>query len=76
MCVVHIDYIIIFSKYYTEHLEHVLSMLEEAVVHLKLMNCFFFKDEVYYVDYRIFPGTLSVYYDSKERRAVREAHFQ
>ena len=77
-CLVYLDDVIVFSKDYEEHLDHldhVLGLLKEAGIKLKLKKCFFFKEEVEYLGHRIRPGTLSVYTDSKATKAVKDAQF-
>ena len=78
MCLVYIDDIIIFSKNREEHLEHletVLQLLQGAGIKLKLKKCFFFRDEVEYLGFRIRPGTLSACPDAKAVAAIKEATF-
>ena len=78
MCLVYIDDIIIFSKDYEEHHEHlghILSLLQEAGIKLKLKKYFFLRDEVEYLGFRIRPGTLSAYPDAKAIGAVHESTF-
>ena len=78
ICLVYIDDVIVFSQNREEHLEHldtVLSLLKEAGIKLKLKKCFFFKDEVEYLGFRIRPGTLSAYPDAKAIAAVQNATF-
>ena len=78
MCLVYIDDIIVFSKdreEHLEHLEHVLSLLQGSGIKLKLKKCFFFKDEVEYLGFRIRPGTLSVNPDQNAIASVKNALF-
>ena len=75
---VYIDDVVIFSKTDEEHfsrVSHVLTLLEEAGVKLKLKKCFFFHQRVEYLGHVITPGRLSVANDSKATCAVREAIF-
>ena len=78
MCLVYIEDIIIFSKNHEEHLEHlenVLNLLQGDGIKLKLKKCFFFRDEVEYLGFRIRPGTLSASPDAKAIAAIKEATF-
>ena len=77
-CLVYIDDIIVFSKNYEEHLDHldqILTLLEDAGVKLKLKKCFFLKDEVEYLGFRIRPGTLGACRDASAMKAIRDAKF-
>ena len=77
-CLVYIDDVVIFSKTQEEHFEHVnhvLSLLKEAGVKLKLKKCFFFHKRVEYLGHVITPGRLSVANNAKATCAVREATF-
>ena len=77
-CLVYIDDLVIFSKTEEEHftqVSHVLDLLEEAGVKLKLKKCFFFRQRVEYLGHVITPGRLSVANDAKATCAVREASF-
>ena len=63
VALVYLDDVIIFSKSYRAHLEHVatvLSLLKSAGVTLKLAKCHFFSQEVDYLGHVIFPGKLAV----------------
>ena len=67
-----------FSKNHEEHIGHldeVLTLLQEAGIKLKLKKCFFFRDEVEYLGFRIRPGTLSASPDAKARAAINIATF-
>jgi len=78
ICLVYIDDVIVFSKNHEEHIEHldeVLTLLQEAGIKLKLKKCFFFRDEVEYLGFRIRPGTLSASPDAKARAAINIATF-
>lgn len=60
---VYLDDVIIFSKSYEEHFDHlseVLSALEKSGVTLKLKTCRFFTKEVKYLGHIIKPGGLEV----------------
>ena len=51
-CLVYIEDTIIFSKSPDEHLEHldnVISLLDEAGLSLKLKKCFFMKESIEYL---------------------------
>ena len=77
-CRVYIDGVVIFSKKEEEHFaraSHVLTLLEEAGVKLKLKKCFFFHQRVKYLGHVITPGRLSVPNDAKATCAMREATF-
>ena len=77
-CLVYIEDVVIFSKTEKEHfaqVRHVLTLLEEAGVKLKLKKCFFFHQRVEYLGHVITPGRLSVANDAKATCAVREATF-
>ena len=74
----YIDDVVIFSKTEEEHfaqVDHVLTLLEEAGVKLKLKKCFFFHQRVEYLGHTITPGRLSVVNQAKATCAVREAIF-
>ena len=78
MCLVYLDDVIVFSRNQDEHLEHldtVLTLLEDAGIKLKMKKCFFIKKEVEYLGHCIRPGTLSVYRDAKAIRAIQDAKF-
>ena len=67
-CLVYIDDVVIFWKTEEEHsaqVSHVLTLLEEAGVKLKLKKCFFFHQRVEYLGHVITPGRLSVANDAK-----------
>ena len=67
-CLVYIDDVVIFSETEKEHftqVSHVLTLLEEAGVKLKLKKCFFFHQRVEYLGHVITPGRLSVANDAK-----------
>ena len=78
ICLVYLDDVIVFSRNNQEHIEHldqVLSLLKGAGIKLKLKKCFFFRQEVEYLGFRIRPGTLSAYHNSKAIVKVRNAEF-
>ena len=70
-CLVYIDDVVIFSKTEEEHfaqVSHVLTILEEAGVKLKLKKCFYFHQRVEYLTFpesitqlRSFLGACNVY---------------
>ena len=77
-CLVYLDDVIVFSRNNEEHLEHldtVLTLLEDAGIKLKLKKCFFMNKEVEYLGHCIRPGTLGVYRDAKALRGIRDAEF-
>ena len=77
-CLVYIVDVVIFSKTEEERftqVSHVLTLLAEAGVKLKLKKCFFFHQRVEYLGHVITPGRLSVANDAKATCAVREATF-
>lgn len=60
---VYLDDIIIFSKTFDEHmahLSHVLGLLKDANISLKLKKCAFAKQEVQYLGHMIKPGHLEM----------------
>ena len=78
ICLVYLEDYIIFSRDRKEHLDHldtVLTLLEDAGIKLKPKKCFFMKKEVEYLGHCIRPGTLGVYRDAKAIRAIRDAAF-
>ena len=78
ICLVYLDDVIIFSRDEKEHLDHldtVLTLLEDAGIKLKSKKCFFMKKEVEYLGHCIRPGTLGVCRDAKAIRAIRDAVF-
>lgn len=78
MCLVNTDTILIFSQNseeHIDHIEHLLALLEETGIYLKLQKWFFFKDDVEYLGHHIRSGILSVYKNSKATQAVRDALF-
>ena len=77
-CLMYKDDVVIFSKTEEEHftqVNHVLTLLEEAGVKLKLKKCFFFHQRVEYLGHVITPGGLSLANDTKATCAVRESTF-
>ena len=61
-CLVYLDDIIIFSKYWEEHNVHVdeiLSVVEKAGVNLKLRKCECFVEKIKYLGHVVRPGTLT-----------------
>ena len=76
VCLVYLDDVIVFSKTYDEHVEHldrVLTLLRDAGVSLKLAKCKFFQDRVEYLGHVISPGKLAV--ADKYADALRECEF-
>ena len=55
------------------HVDHVLRLLREAGVTLRLSKCRFFRTTVEYLEHEIKPGRLGVM--DAHRRALREEHF-
>ena len=55
------------------HVDHVLRLLREAGVTLRLRKCRFFRTTVEYLGHEIKPGRLGVM--DAHTRALREAHF-
>ena len=73
-CLIYLDDVIIFSKNYDDHLEHVeqvLSALYEANITLKIKKCVFFSNMVNYLGHIIRPGQLEI--DNAHTAALREA---
>ena len=63
ICLVYLDYVIVFSRTHGEHAQHldtVLSLLRSAGISLKLKKCSFFQPKVHYLGHVISPGKLSV----------------
>jgi transposase InsO family protein len=72
---VYLDDVIIYSRSFNEHLthvSHVLELLKEAGISLKLKKCAFFKTEVEYLGHVITPGKLHV--SNKNVVALEQAH--
>lgn len=62
-CLVYLDDVIVFSKDMNNHFEHVqevLTILQQAGVSLKLEKCKFFTSKVAYLGHVITPGKLSI----------------
>ena len=62
-CIVYIDDIIVFSKSPTEHLnyiDHVIGLLHNDGLSLKLNKCSFMEDKIEYLGHIITPGRLQV----------------
>lgn len=77
-CLVYIDDIIVFSndnETHLDQLDHVMTLLEEAGVKLKLKKCFFFRGSVEYLGHVISPGALSTSPDARAIQGVAEATF-
>jgi len=75
-CVIYLDDVIVYSKTKAEHIghvDHVLRLLREAGVKLRLPECRFFRTTVEYPGQEIKPGRLGVM--DARTRALREAHF-
>jgi len=75
-CLVNLDDVIVYSKTEEEHIghvDHVLRLLREAGVTLRLSKCRFFRKTVEYLGHEIKPGRLGVM--DAHTRALREAHF-
>ena len=71
---VYLDDVIVYSKTYEEHFEHlrtVLDLLKNAGVSLKLKKCHFFQKSCDYLGHKIGPGKLEV--AQKCRDAIRKA---
>lgn len=63
MSLVHLEDVIIFSKDnepHLVHLDHVLTLLEEGEMNLKLKKCFLFRNKIYYLGNVIHQVTLVV----------------
>ena len=77
-CLVYLDDVVVFSKTETDHLDHldeVLTLLEEAGIKLKLKKCFFFRSKIEYLGHILMPGRMGVSPDSKASIAVKNARF-
>jgi len=75
-CLVYLDDVIIFSKEEEEHIrhvDHVLTVLRQAGVTLKLRKSEFFRKSVNYLGHTIRPGRLEILESGTE--ALREAKF-
>ena len=75
-CLVYIDDVIIFSRTIEDHfvhLDHVLTLLRNAGITLKLSKCTFFHSEVDYLGHVIRPGKLCV--AAKARDAFRSFEY-
>jgi len=75
-CLVNLDEVIVYSKTEEEHIghvDHVLRLLREAGVTLRLPKCGFLRTTVEYLGHEIKPGRLGVM--DAHTRALREAHF-
>ncbi len=62
-CLVYLNDVIVFSKSLPDHLvhlEHILGLLRNAGVSLKLKNCNFFTQSVDYLGHVIQPGRLAL----------------
>ena len=73
-CLVYIEDVIIYSKSVEDHIRHVdeiLTALEEAGVTLKISKCYFFRQEVEYLDQIIKPGHLEV--DRAKNTSLRDS---
>lgn len=76
MSLVYLDYAIIISKEnesLLDHLDHLLTLLEEGGVKLKLKMRFLFRDNIKYLGQVIHPETVAVSQPAKATRSVREA---
>jgi len=75
-CLVYLDNVIVYSRTEEEHIgrvDHVLRLLREAGVTLRLPKCRFFRTTVEYLGHEIKPGRLGVM--DAHTRPLREAHF-
>jgi len=75
-CLIYLDDVKVYSKTEEEHIghvDHVLRLLREAGVTLRLPKCRFFRTTVEYLEHEITPGRLGVM--DANRRALRAAHF-
>ena len=74
-CLIYLDDVIVYSKTEEEHIGHVyhvLRLLRETGVTLRLPKCRFFRTTVEYLGHEIKPGRLGVM--EAHTRALREAH--
>ena len=72
-CLVYLDYFIVFSKTFDQHLDHVaevMTALQEAGFSLKLKKCDFFKIKVDYLGHVVRTGKLAI--AQKTTKAVEE----
>lgn len=72
-CLVYLDDIIIFSRNWDDHVEHVdaiLSVLQRPGVKLKLRKCEFFVERIRYLGHVVRPGTIEV--DQARVEALRK----
>ena len=70
---VYLDDVIVFSKTFDQHLDHVAEVmtdLQEAGFSLNLKKCDFFKNKVDYLGHVVRPGKLAV--TQKTTKAVEE----
>jgi len=75
-CLIYLEDVIVYSKSEEEHIgddDHVLRLLREAGVTLRLPKCRFFRTTVEYLGREIQLGRLGVM--DAHTRALREAHF-
>ena len=75
-CLIYLDDVIVYSKTEKEHIgpvDHVLRLLREAGVTLRLPKCRFFRTTVEYLGHENKPGRLGVM--DAPTRALRQAHF-
>ena len=76
ICLIYLDDVIVYFKAEEEHIglvEHVLRLLREAGVIIRLPKCRFFRTTVEYLGHEIKPGRLGVM--DAHTRALREAEF-
>lgn len=62
-CLVYLDDIVVFSpdaKRHIEHLDHVLTLLRQAGLTIKLKKCYFLHERIEYLGHAITPGELRV----------------
>jgi Reverse transcriptase (RNA-dependent DNA polymerase) len=71
---IYLDDVIVYSRSMNDHLQHVneiLSMLQQTGASLKLKKCHFFQSSVDYLGHVIYPGKLAV--AQKNIESIRKA---
>lgn len=71
---VYLGEIVLFSKNtkdFIEHVEHILPLLSNEGVKVRLKKCFFFQQTVAYLGHVIFRGRLVVPQDAKTTQYIR-----